>query len=392
MAKILWYGDAVSNTGFSRVTHSILEHLNKVHEVIVVGINYDGDPHEYPFKIYPAGTINQQDRFGIARLPDIINKEDPDYVIALNDIWILNQVWERIQFLKETKKFKFIAYFPVDSEYYDEGMLGNIAAWDFAITFTVESAQRLIAQGITTAALGVIPHGVDRGRFSPMDKQQARASLGLPQDAFIVFNGNRNQPRKRIDLTIKAFAQFAAKHEKAMLYLHMGQKDMGWDVIALFNREMKRLGLDPTRRLSMTSTDINYLHAPDDSVLNLVYNAVDIGINTSDGEGWGLVSFEHASCCKPQIVPNHTACKDIWKDKALLIDVAEWYVDKDLAVERGVISVPHAAELMMTLAKSPKVYNEVAQNCYAETKKDFYDWATVANGFNSAIKHLEDQK
>lgn len=389
MAKILWYGDAVSNTGFARVTHSILEHLKKDNEIVVIGINYDGDPHEYPYKIYPAGTINQQDRFGFARLPDIISKENPDYIIALNDIWILNQVWERIHFLKETHKFKFIAYFPVDSEYYDEGMLGNISAWDFAITFTIESAKRLVAQGVNTTAIGVIPHGVDKQRFAPMDKAQARSELGLPQDKFIVFNGNRNQPRKRIDLTVKTFAKFAVKQPNAALYLHMSQKDMGWDVIPLFQREMKRNGLDPTNRLMMTSADINYLKAPDDEVLNKIYNAVDVGINTSDGEGWGLVSFEHASCRKPQIVPNHTACKDIWADKALLIDIAEWYVDKDLAVERGVVSTQHAAELLTLLASSTVKYEEVAQKCYDETQQEIYDWGRVAEGFRVAINHLE---
>ena len=51
MAKILWYGDACSNTGFARVTHSVLDHLSKEHEVVVLGINYTGDPHEYPYKI-----------------------------------------------------------------------------------------------------------------------------------------------------------------------------------------------------------------------------------------------------------------------------------------------------------------------------------------------------
>jgi len=389
MAKILWYGDAVSNTGFARVTHSILEHLAKDNEIVVIGINYDGDPHDYPYKIYPAGTINQQDRFGFARLPEIVAKENPDYVIGLNDIWILNQVWERIQFLKATHKFKFIAYFPVDSEYYDESMLGNIPAWDFAITFTIESAKRLVAQGVNTTAIGVIPHGVDRQRFSPMDKAEARDALGLPQDKFIVFNGNRNQPRKRIDLTVKAFAQFATKQQNATLYLHMGQKDMGWDIIPLFQREMKRLGMDPTNRLMMTSADINYLKAPEDEVLNKIYNAVDIGINTSDGEGWGLVSFEHASCRKPQIVPNHTVCKDIWTDKALMIDIAEWYVDKDLSVERGLVSVHHAAELMTLLATSKVRYEEVAERCFNETQQEIYAWDRVAEGFRAAINHLE---
>jgi len=42
-----------------------------------------------------------------------------------------------------------------------------------------------------------------------------------------------------------------------------------------------------------------------DNELNIVYNACDIGINTSVREGWGLVSFEHggygrgADCAQP---------------------------------------------------------------------------------------------
>jgi len=61
MAKVLWYGDILSNTGFGRVTHSILEYLQKNHEIVVVGINYAGDPHELPFKVYTAAAKNPQD-------------------------------------------------------------------------------------------------------------------------------------------------------------------------------------------------------------------------------------------------------------------------------------------------------------------------------------------
>ena len=84
MAKILWYGDAVSNTGFGRVTHSILEHLHKKHEVVVFGINYAGDPHPHPYKIYPAAGLNPQDRFGIGRIQAVVQAEKPDYIFCLN--------------------------------------------------------------------------------------------------------------------------------------------------------------------------------------------------------------------------------------------------------------------------------------------------------------------
>jgi len=388
MAKILWYGDACSNTGFGRVTHSVLEHLAKKHEVSVVGINYSGDPHKYPYDIYPATNVHCQDRFGIPRLPEIVQKVKPDIFICLNDLWIVNGVWERIHFLKNKLKFKFIAYFPTDSIKYLPDMLRNIPAWDMAITFTIPCAQRLLSHGIPNCKLGVLPHGLDTGKFSPMPKEEARKELGLPQDKFIVLNANRNQPRKRIDLTIKAFVDFTKNKEDTMLYLHMGAKDMGWDVIPMFESEMKAIGQDPTRRLVLTSPQINYIMAPPDELLNKIFNAADVGINTADGEGWGLVPFEHASCRKPQIVPRHTACMDIWENSGLLIDVAAEVVDKDLGVTRGLIDANHAACLLEELYSNKETYEKVADACFEVTQRPEYQWESIANGFSQAIEEI----
>lgn len=388
MAKILWYGDACCNTGFARVTHSVLEHLAKEHEVHVLAINYSGDPHDYPFKAYPAANVHCGDRFGIPRLPELLNKIKPDVFICLQDIWVCNQVWERCQFLKDELKFKFICYFPIDSEMYYSDMLRNIPEWDMAITFTINSAHRILKHGIKAERLGVLPHGVDTGKFTPMDRDEARDALGLPKDKFIVLNANRNQPRKRIDLTIQTFAKFAADKPDTMLYLHMGAKDMGWDVVPLFDREMRKYDLDSAKRLILTSKDINYMDAPSDELLNKIYNSCDVGINTADGEGWGLVPFEHASCRKPQVVPNHTACGDIWEEAALLVDIATWVTDKDLGVERGLISVDDAVTKLNKLYYDKDFYDEIADCCYAVTQRPEYRWENVAAGFSHAIKDL----
>lgn len=392
MAKVLWYGDVCSNTGFARVTHSVLENLCKEHEVTVLGINYAGDPHDNPYTIYPAATINCPDRFGIPRVPEVIDKVKPDIVICLNDIWIVNQFWERCQFLKDKYKFKFIAYFPIDSERYYPDMLRNIEYWDLAITFTVNCAHRILSHGVKAARLGVLPHGVDTSKFSPMPHEEARAQLGIPNDKFIVFNGNRNQPRKRIDLTIQSFVHFAKDKPDTMLYLHMGAKDMGWDIIPLFRRECERYGIESANRLILTAENLNYMQAPPDEMLNRIYNACDVGINTADGEGWGLVSFEHASCRKPQVVPNHTACIDIWDEAAMVMDVATWVVDKDLGVERGLISVNSAVECLNTLYYDQNTYEEVAAACFAVTQRPEYRWESVSAGFAAAIHDLLNDK
>lgn len=387
MAKILWYGDAVSNTGFARVTHSLLEHLSKQYEVVVFGINYTGDPHNYPFKIYPASALNPQDRFGLGRVQEVVRVERPDYVFCLNDIWVVNQVWERIHLLKDALKFKFIAYFPTDSEWYTGQMLKYLKDFDFAITFTIEQAQRLMSHGIKVKRLGVIPHGLDTNTFGPLDQNECRRKLGLPEDKFIVFNGNRNQPRKMVDQTLKAFAEFAIDKPDTMLYLNMHEKDLGWAVKDIFETEMARRGLDPTQRLCLTP-HMNYTAAPPDERLNLIYNAVDVGLTTSNGEGWGLVPFEHALCVKPQVVPDHTSCRDIWKGAGLLTNVAAWITDKDLGVERGIIDYKHAAQLLTDLYEDEGYRQQVAENCFEVTQNPSYRWDRAAEGFSKAIEEI----
>ena len=59
-----------------------------------------------------------------------------------------------------------------------------------------------------------------------MDRDEARNRLNLPLDKFIVFNGNRNQPRKLVDQTIKAFAEFSVGKPDTLLYLNMAEKDL----------------------------------------------------------------------------------------------------------------------------------------------------------------------
>jgi glycosyltransferase involved in cell wall biosynthesis len=97
--------------------------------------------------------------------------------------------------------------------------------------------------------IDVVGHGTNFNHFFPMDKAACRKELGVPDDVFIVFNGNRNQPRKRIDLTIKAFIDFAQDKDDARLWLNMGSKDMGWEVIPLFKRVARDCGYDPTGKL-----------------------------------------------------------------------------------------------------------------------------------------------
>ena len=386
--KLLWVGDIVAMTGFARVTENVLERLVDGFEIIVLGNNWWGDPHplQEQYRMYPSSNRYQTAPFGEQRIREIVEKEQPDVVFTINDMWIINAQYQQIQDLHKAGKFKFVGYAPMDS-YNWLGCLSDTAnEWDGIISYTEFGAYEFVKGGINKP-IAVIPHGVTHGQFFPVDKQEARKRLSLPLDAFIVFNGNRNQFRKRIDITIEAFAKFAVDKPDAQLYLHMGQKDQGWDIMAVFAREMNKVGLDPNNRIILSSNDA---HPPNVQVdaLNLIYNAVDIGVNTCKGEGWGLVNFEHAACRVAQIVPDHTSCKEIFEGYGKLIRCDHVDVDTNYAREMPCPSADHLAELMTELYEDREKLDAVAELCYVRATDEQFSWDTVASQFGGIFEDV----
>jgi D-inositol-3-phosphate glycosyltransferase len=108
-------------------------------------------------------------------------------------------------------------------------------------------------------------------------------------------------------LTIKAFIKFAKDKDDARLWLNMGSKDLGWELVPLFKRVARDEGFDPTSKLILTSPHYSVDNCLPIEQLNQVYNAADIGINTCIGEGWGLVNSEHGATGVAQVVPDHTS-------------------------------------------------------------------------------------
>jgi glycosyltransferase involved in cell wall biosynthesis len=386
--KLLWVGDVIATTGFARVTHNVLERLKDKYEIVVLGCNWHGDPDplQQIYKIYPASNRFQHGAFGEDRIREIVEIERPDVVFTINDCWIINHQYSQIQELHQKYGFKFVGYMPMDS-YNWVGCLADTAnAWDAVVSYTEFGAHEFIKGGIQKA-ISVVPHGVTTGQFKPGNKLEARKKLGLKEDAFIVFNGNRNQFRKRIDITIDAFADFAVDKPDAHLYLHMGTKDQGWDVMAVFAREMQKRGLDPNGRIIMTANTPN---PPSVSVemLETIYQAVDVGINTCKGEGWGLVNFEHAACRVAQVVPDHTSCKEIFEGYGRLISCNHIDVDTNFAREMPCPSSKHLTEILNELYEDRDKLDAVAELCYLRATDEQFNWDTVAAQFDGVFQEV----
>lgn len=398
-ARILIIGDAVAPTGFARVIRSIFEPLHKDFELHQLATRYDGQPHDYPWRLHPAAKGKSV--YGYDQIVPLIEQIKPDLVFLLYDIPY------QIPYLKELRKAsprpKIVMYSPVESGPIAPEMLRELGGLTRYVLYTDYGKCEIAASldsvrqddpNFDFPELEVIPHGLDTDRFYPLSdndaerRLRARKAMKLDdaehRDAFIVLNANRNMPRKRIDLTIQGFAQFAEdKPANVKLYLHMATQDTGWNVMALTRRH----GIHD--RLIMTRAD-NV--APDfsDEQLNLLYNACDVGITTTTGEGWGMVAFEHAATRAAQIVPRHTSLTDLWKDAAEFVEPVTKFTWPGNLTDGHFVSAQGVAAALQRLYEDREHRSALAEAAYQNALRPEFRWTAAVARWKELFQETID--
>lgn len=375
---ILWVGDGGVATGFARVNHSIINNLPKgKYDVHHLAVNYRGDPFpEAEAPLYPAYLGG--DLYGINRLEPMIEKLKPELVFILNDSWLLYQYLSKIP-----EDIKVVVYFPVDAKPLDRTWCEAIAEQAFPVAYT-QYGKSAITDIIPDAEVHVIPHGIDTGIFFPIPVEEARTKLqGITNEDFVILNASRNQPRKRIDLTIKGFAKFAAgKPPHVKLYCHMGVEDMGWNIITM----CKRYGI--AERLLITSLNLGPSSFVDDEKLNHIYNSCDIGLNTSMGEGWGLTAFEQGACRRAQVVPDNSVHREIYGDSVQLIPIDHTETYPNILTEGEVVSEDGVAETLEYMYTHPEERACKADEVYNLITQPKYQWKNVAKLWDAFFEQV----
>ena len=391
MARVLYCGDAFVQTGFGRVAEYLLPALAEKHEVHVLATNYHGDHDEeaIKYKTYPA-MVHGSDPFGSHRIAELVQTIKPDLVWVTNDLWVAINLWGVVKTLRETIPFKFFVYTPIDSYGIFPELNGPVSEWDGLATYTEFGKEELVKMGYEKP-IAVIPHGTDFTKFFPIDPLECRRDLGVPEDTFIVFNGNRNQPRKRIDLTIKGFIEFAKDKPDARLWLNMGAKDMGWELIPLFKRVARDTGYDAAGKLILTSPHFSTHNCLPIEQLNKVYNCVDIGLNTCIGEGWGLVNSEHAATGVAQVVPDHTSLKEIFNDvPRIACNGSE--TDRNYGLERLLPDPSSVTDILNGYYEDRNSLKAAGNWCYERIHQREFTWPVITKQMLRTVEEVLNQK
>lgn len=308
-------------TGYSKVSHNLVKQLATLSpKVKTFHFGFQRHPSHPNLRKYPEGVMSydaaaneepREEGFGYNKIREYLEMVTPDVVMIYNDPFTISRFIDSMKHERGKSPYKLWIY--LDQVY--TGIAKQLIDIlhkhaDRIYTFTEKWKTKFLEYG-PFPDVRVLEHAVDPTIFSCMsDEARAgiRKNLNLPPNAISFLNANRNSQRKRLDLTVMGFVGLLKSNRTAPYYLVIAtnlnpQTGAFYDIQRIYMEELKSNGLDFqefARRLLLVDTSPPNVWS--DEAINQLYNATDIGINTSDGEGFGLCQLEQMYTGAPQIV------------------------------------------------------------------------------------------
>ena len=393
-------------TGFGRVAAHLCQALvDGGHQVTQMAINYpQKTQHPYPWAML---TTKQSDPLGNDQLVKLIKRFRPDAVLGFNDIWVCNRwfsiLWATCKNL-EIPQIPFLGYFPVDCAGYESELTRLLPHWAGVATYSQFGLGVLQASGYS-GDCAIIPHGIEpRVNVSPM-----RGLLPEPlQQSWIVLRTDINRSRKRYDLTIQAFCEFAMDKPlppapgAPILWLHCADYGDDLPVREYYERTLAKTGHTFNQRPMLRSQTSGHNQHPfcSEADLGAIYATADCYLQTSDAEGWGLCPVEASLQGASIIVGNHSIHQDLWQDCAFMVDPIDHrsetfgllQIDQHgsiqqvrTALEYPVVSSHDYAKALELAYSQPAQAEQYRQNALAQWQSSRFQWPVIEQQFRDWV-------
>jgi glycosyltransferase involved in cell wall biosynthesis len=221
-------------------------------------------------------------------------------VVTLMDVWVLDPQW--------LGELNAACWVPVDHD------PAPPAVTDFFLkSNSVPIAMSRFGESMLSRLDPLyVPHGVDTTVYKPLDRKAVRAEAGVPDDAFLVgmVAANKGRPsRKCFAEALQAFARFAEGHENAHLFMHTimnGSLAHGENLPAL----IEACGIPADRVMVADQYRVLFDPFPPSSMAK-IYSTLDVLLNPSMGEGFGICPLEAQACGIPVIVTDFSAMREV---------------------------------------------------------------------------------
>lgn len=308
-------------TGYSKVSHNLLKQISTLSpKVKTFHFGFQRHPGRTSVRKVPEGVITydaaanedpKEEGFGFNKIHEYVEMVGPDVVMIYNDPLIVMRFIESMKHERGKSSYKLWIYLDQVYEGIAQPLIETIRNHSDRIYCFSDLWKKKFLEYGPFPDVRVLEHAVDPTVFSCMPSASVatvRTNLSVPSDGILFLNANRNSQRKRLDLTIGGFARLLARNPTKPYHLLIltnasPQSGAFYDVQRIFIEELKGQGLDvQTHVRKLLLVDSSPPNLMTDEAINQIYNASDIGINTSDGEGFGLCQLEHMYTGAPQVV------------------------------------------------------------------------------------------
>ncbi len=391
-----------ADTGYGRVNRELAWRLIQAgHEVWNIGheaedhVTGGAKPFHYPDGLQvPILTITNplaSPDMAAAMVDSYSSRYEFDLIIALWDAWAL-------EFLGMMKSgIPWVAYWPVDAPLTrDWAAFTRAARCQVAMSwFNYQEMLRFYPP----SRVSYIPHGVNTDTFHPLDEPKAalRREVStscirqIPPDAFLfTLVGANFGDRKNIPLMLDTFRKFHERHPDSYLYLHTNPSSAnnGYNLPELIReRGLIDAVSHPKRNL--------LVHSATDPELNTIYNASDVLVSNSCGEGFGLPLLESQAAGIPVIAPSNSSQVELvhghgWLFDCLPVDQFAYYPSYLRTNQRW-----PAPDQRQLLQRMEEAYSDPDQRkAYGEQARRFalgYDMKAIMPRWLRLIKELGEE-
>lgn len=317
--RILWGSNApFAATGYGEQTQQVTRRLHKAGYEVAVACNYglEGTRMEWEgIPLFPRGLdVYSNDVLPAYAMDFGKPTGQQPLVITLFDAWVFRGAgWELLENIASWVPVDHYPVPPAVMEWLKKPNVTPIAMSRFGQNAIAEHGVQYI----------YIPHAIDTGIFKPTElihgtegAVPARQWMDVPEDAWVVgsVNANKGQiDRKSFAESFLAMSMFMQRHDDVWFYLHTEPTPAmsGLDLRVL----AAAVGL-PMDRVRFVD-NYSYRSGIPKEALAAIYTAMDVLLQPSRGEGFGIPAVEAQSCGTPVIVSNATAqaelCGDGWK-------------------------------------------------------------------------------
>jgi glycosyltransferase involved in cell wall biosynthesis len=258
---------------------------------------------------------------------------EPDIVIALKDAWALDIPSFKSRPAAVWLNFDTEPMGRMDRAWFDAtgARCIPVSRWGLA---------QCRAAGYTDAAY--IPHGIEMSQWQPpASKAAAKELLGLDPGLFVAGMNAANigvPPRKAFGEQFAGFAAFHVKHPRSVLLANtIPENEEGINL----RHVVRALGIEDA---------VKFPHLPQDhDAMVTWYQALDVLMQATYGEGFGVPVLEAQACGVPVIASRCTALTEkIRPGTGWLVNGVQWWHPN----ERAWWHVPDHREITKALGKA----------------------------------------